>query len=93
METGKSSGLLLICGNGELSGLSLICENGEIEGLATNLWKRGTEWTSTNLWKRENRVDAARWPSGLRRQFKALVSSDAWVRIPSSSYFSILILC
>ena len=23
-----------------------------------------------------------RWPSGLRRQFKALVSSGAWVRIP-----------
>ena len=25
------------------------------------------------------------WPSGLRRQFKALVSSEAWVRIPLQS--------
>ena len=27
------------------------------------------------------------WPSGLRRQFKALVSSEAWVRIPLQSHF------
>ena len=27
------------------------------------------------------------WPSGLRRQFKALVSSEAWVRIPLQSFF------
>ena len=27
------------------------------------------------------------WPSGLRRQFKALVSSEAWVRIPLQSLF------
>ena len=27
------------------------------------------------------------WPSGLRRQFKALVSSEAWVRIPLQSVF------
>ena len=26
------------------------------------------------------------WPSGPRRQFKALVSSEAWVRIPLQSY-------
>ena len=25
------------------------------------------------------------WPSGPRRQFKALVSSEAWVRIPLQS--------
>ena len=25
------------------------------------------------------------WPSGLRRQIKALVSSEAWVRIPLQS--------
>ena len=27
------------------------------------------------------------WPSGLRRQFQALVSSEAWVRIPLQSRF------
>ena len=27
------------------------------------------------------------WPSGLRRQFQALVSSEAWVRIPLQSAF------
>ena len=27
------------------------------------------------------------WPSGLRRQFQALVSSEAWVRIPLQSLF------
>ena len=27
------------------------------------------------------------WPSGLRRQFQALVSSEAWVRIPLQSVF------
>ena len=26
------------------------------------------------------------WPSGPRRQFKALVSSEAWVRIPLQSF-------
>ena len=26
------------------------------------------------------------WPSGLRRQVKALVSSEAWVQIPQSAY-------
>ena len=31
------------------------------------------------------RVDSVGWPSGLRRQFKALVSSEAWVRIPLQS--------
>ena len=28
------------------------------------------------------------WPSGLRRQFQALVSSEAWVRIPLQSVFA-----
>ena len=32
----------------------------------------------------------ARWPSGLRRQTKDLVSSGAWVRIPLSSLFLVL---
>ena len=30
---------------------------------------------------------AVGWPSGLRRQFQALVSSEAWVRIPLQSRF------
>ena len=29
------------------------------------------------------------WPSGPRRQFKALVSSEAWVRIPLQSYIPV----
>ena len=29
---------------------------------------------------------AVGWPSGLRRQFQALVSSEAWVRIPLQSF-------
>ena len=29
------------------------------------------------------------WPSGPRRQFKALVSSEAWVRIPLQSILHI----
>ena len=33
--------------------------------------------------------EAVGWPSGLRRQFKALVSSEAWVRIPLQSLFCI----
>ena len=32
------------------------------------------------------------WPSGLRRQFKALVSSEAWVRIPLQSFFGFAML-
>ena len=32
------------------------------------------------------------WPSGLRRQFKALVSSEAWVRIPLQSKFSVFLI-
>ena len=32
------------------------------------------------------------WPSGLRRQFQALVSSEAWVRIPLQSFWSFLAL-
>uniref|UniRef100_A0A8R1Y294 Uncharacterized protein n=1 Tax=Onchocerca volvulus TaxID=6282 RepID=A0A8R1Y294_ONCVO len=36
----------------------------------------------TTRWKSLLR---ARWPSGLRRWFKAPVSSEAWVRIPLSS--------
>merc|ERR1711951_76345 len=30
------------------------------------------------------------WPSGLRRWFKAPVSSEAWVRIPPLPYFFLL---
>ena len=36
----------------------------------------------------EHRYYPARWPSGLRRQTKDLVSSGAWVRIPLSSVLS-----
>ena len=36
----------------------------------------------------EYRYYPARWPSGLRRQTKDLVSSGAWVRIPLSSVLS-----
>ena len=36
---------------------------------------------------RGNAREAVGWPSGLRRQFQALVSSEAWVRIPLQSRF------
>ena len=38
----------------------------------------------STVWHAENAVG---WPSGLRRQFQALVSSEAWVRIPLQSFF------
>ncbi|CAG8557710.1 13017_t:CDS:2 [Ambispora gerdemannii] len=33
-----------------------------------------------------DQTNMGRWPSGLRRHVKAVVSSEAWVRIPPSSY-------
>ena len=38
-------------------------------------------------------LDKTGWPSGLRRQIKALVSSGAWVRIPLQSNFLLSELC
>ena len=34
-------------------------------------------------------ISTVGWPSGPRRQFKALVSSEAWVRIPLQSYIPV----
>ena len=43
----------------------------------------------STVWHAENAVG---WPSGLRRQFQALVSSEAWVRIPLQSVFDFVTL-
>ena len=37
----------------------------------------------------QRQTNKAVWPSGLRRRFKAPVSSGAWVRIPPLSYILI----